>query len=302
MADVSAPAPVFLRGSAVLDYWLVHAEGLTIQPLDARVEEVVVAGPVGHAEALIVRSGMTRRRTAIPAASIVAVEPSAGKLLMEAQPETGPRLHWAEGIVAARTKVRRGRRFGRAHAAAALHWTRACCIAALAHAAAALHWTRARCVAALAHAAAALHWTGARCVAALAHAAGALRWTGARCVAGVAHAAGALRWTGARCVAALAWSRPRALQLIRVTAQHVRRAATRTARGLVWLMRRLLAGARAAGVNAALLTLTAGAFAARGVARTAREVERVTALAVERGQASLEARRARRNEPTEKND
>jgi hypothetical protein len=67
-------------------------------------------------------------------------------------------------------------------------------------------------------------------------------------------------------------------------------------------MRRLLAGARAAGVNAALLTLTAGAFAARGVARTAREVERVTALAVERGQASLEARRARRNEPTEKND
>ena len=56
MADVSAHAPIFRRGSAVLDYWLVHAEGLTVQPLGARVEEVVVAAPVGRAEALIVRS------------------------------------------------------------------------------------------------------------------------------------------------------------------------------------------------------------------------------------------------------
>ena len=46
MADVSAHTPSFSRGSTVLDYWLAHAEGLTIQPLGARVEEVVVVAPV----------------------------------------------------------------------------------------------------------------------------------------------------------------------------------------------------------------------------------------------------------------
>ena len=39
MADVSAHTPIFSRGSTVLDYWLAHAEGLTIQPLGVRVEE-----------------------------------------------------------------------------------------------------------------------------------------------------------------------------------------------------------------------------------------------------------------------
>ena len=75
MADVSAPPAVFPRGSTVLDYWLAHAEGLTVQPLGARVEEVVVMPPVGRAEALIVRSRMTGRQ-------IVPGGGNAGELLL----------------------------------------------------------------------------------------------------------------------------------------------------------------------------------------------------------------------------
>jgi hypothetical protein len=86
MAKAPARTPTFSRGSTVLDYWLAHAEGMTVQPLGARVEEVVVTPRVGHAEALIVRSRVTRRRTSIPAEAIVAVEPSAGELLLDAPP------------------------------------------------------------------------------------------------------------------------------------------------------------------------------------------------------------------------
>ena len=85
MADVSVHTHVFTRGSTVLDYWLAHAEGLTVQPLGARVEEVVLAPPVGRAQALRVRSRSGRLRT-IPAEAIAAVEPSAGRLLLD-----GPR-------------------------------------------------------------------------------------------------------------------------------------------------------------------------------------------------------------------
>jgi hypothetical protein len=228
MADVSAHTPTFSRGSAVLDYWLVHAEGLTIQPLGARVEEVVVTAPVGHAEALIVRSRMTRRRKAIPAASIVAVEPSAGRLLMDAKTGAGqrtPRLS-PERIAAARINAGRGQRFARAHAAGVLLSTR----------------------------------------------------------------------TGS--VAALSWLRPRAVHVSKSTAQHSQLAATQTARGVVWLTPRVVAAARTASSTTARLMLTVAVIVARAVARTARELERVTALAAERGRASLEARRARRdNEP-----
>ena len=83
MADVSAHTPIFSRGSTVLDYWLAHAEGLTIQPLGARVEEVVVVAPVGRAESLVVRSRVTRRRKRIPADAIAAVAPSTGDLLLD---------------------------------------------------------------------------------------------------------------------------------------------------------------------------------------------------------------------------
>lgn len=83
MANAPAHAPIFPRGSTVLEYWLVHAEGLTVQPLGARVEKVVVAAPEGRAESLVIRSGVTRRRTQIPAGAIAAVHPSAGELLLD---------------------------------------------------------------------------------------------------------------------------------------------------------------------------------------------------------------------------
>ncbi|MCW2964592.1 MAG: hypothetical protein JWO17_1844 [Actinomycetia bacterium] len=226
MAHVSAHPPTFVRGSAVLDYWLVHAEGLTVEPLGARVEEVVVAAPIGHAEALIVRSRMTRRRRAIPAASIAAVEPSTGRLLMDARTEAGPGRGAArlspERMAAARINAGRGQRFARAHAATALRLT----------------------------------------------------------------------WTGS--IAARSWLRPRVAQVGKTIAQRSQLAAVQIARGVVWLVPRLVAGARRAVAAAARLTLTVAVIVTHGVARTAREVERVTAVAAERGRASLEGRRARR--------
>ena len=116
MANPTAQPRTFSRGSTVLDYWLAHAEGLTVQPLGARVEEVVVKPPVGRAEALIVRSRMTRRRRKIPAASIAAVEPSAGNLLLDAD-AAGPGMHIPrpspERIAAASAGAQRGGRYAR---------------------------------------------------------------------------------------------------------------------------------------------------------------------------------------------
>ena len=95
MANAPAHAPIFPRGSTVLEYWLVHAEGLTVQPLGVRVEEVVVAAPEGRAESLVVRSGVTRRRKRIPAGAIAAVQPSAGELHLDpaAAPAPRPPVH-----------------------------------------------------------------------------------------------------------------------------------------------------------------------------------------------------------------
>jgi hypothetical protein len=128
MANVPASTPIFSRGSTVLDYWLVHAEGLIVQPLGARVEEVVVTAPIGRAEALIVRSRMTRRLREIPADSIVAVEPSSGHLLLDAS-ESGAGLHIPrpspERIAAARATSGRGVRVAQAHTVGAARWTHA---------------------------------------------------------------------------------------------------------------------------------------------------------------------------------
>jgi len=74
---------VFPRGSSVLDYWLVHSEGMTVQPLDAIVERVVATPPVGRAERLIVRPRGSRRTQEIPVDAIAAVEPAAGRLFLE---------------------------------------------------------------------------------------------------------------------------------------------------------------------------------------------------------------------------
>ena len=117
MGDALTEAPVFSRGSTVLDYWLVHAEGLTVEPLGARVEEVVVAAPEGRAERLIVRSRMTRRRRTIAAEAIAAVEPAAGTLLLDAA-ETDARPR------AARARVVGAASSARAGTAAAAAWAR----------------------------------------------------------------------------------------------------------------------------------------------------------------------------------
>src|SRR3954453_12332790 len=126
MANVSARPHVFSRGSTVLDYWLAHAEGLTVQPLGARVAEALTPPPAGRAEALIVRSPMTRRRKKIPADSIAAVEPSAGNLLLDGAADTSS-LHVPrpspERIAAARAGAERGGRYARTHAAAAAYAT-----------------------------------------------------------------------------------------------------------------------------------------------------------------------------------
>jgi hypothetical protein len=117
MADLSAHTPVFSRGSSVLDYWLVHSEGMTVEPLGARVEEVVVTAPVGRAETLIVRSRMTRRRKEIPVESIAAVEPSTGHLILDPRERhVGLRIARAHAVGAARVT--------RAGTASAFAWLR----------------------------------------------------------------------------------------------------------------------------------------------------------------------------------
>ena len=115
MADVSAHTPIFSRGSTVLDYWLAHAEGLTIQPLGARVEEVVVVAPVGRAESLVVRSRVTRRRRTIPADAIAAVAPSTGDLLLDPPEPRAPFRSRARRPSGSPPRGQR-RRLGAAHA------------------------------------------------------------------------------------------------------------------------------------------------------------------------------------------
>jgi hypothetical protein len=126
MADVSAHTPVFVRGSTVLAYWLAHAEGLTVQPSGARVEEVVATPPVGRPETLIVRSRMMRRRKEIPADSIAAVDPSSGHLLLDdtagGSPLRIPRPT-PEQLAGARVTAARGGRMAQAGAVGAARLT-----------------------------------------------------------------------------------------------------------------------------------------------------------------------------------
>jgi hypothetical protein len=118
-ADLSQ-MPSFSRGSAVLEYWLIHAEGLVVQPLGARVEHVVVAVSAGRADSLIVRSRLMHRRKTIPAAAIAAVEPSTGRLLLDSQEKTGAvrALRWTTAAAAVAL------RWMRATAAGVLAWLR----------------------------------------------------------------------------------------------------------------------------------------------------------------------------------
>lgn len=67
-------ARVFPRGTTVLEYWLSHAEGFTVEPLGASVEDVVTGFPSGRPEQLIVRSRTGRQRE-IDVDEVLAVEP-----------------------------------------------------------------------------------------------------------------------------------------------------------------------------------------------------------------------------------
>lgn len=81
MAPASQRTPVFWRGSAVFDYWLAHPEGLTVRPLNARVERAVGPAPFRPAVAVVVRAPGGRLRR-IPAEKIVAVDPANEELIL----------------------------------------------------------------------------------------------------------------------------------------------------------------------------------------------------------------------------
>jgi hypothetical protein len=132
MADLSRQPRSFSRGSAVLEYWLVHAEGLVVLPIGSRVERVVMsAPPAGRAEALIVRSRLMHRRRAIPAAAIAAVEPFSGRLILDAQEQARSRLLSPERTAAARARLDDGQRLARVGAGSAVSWTRAATVATI---------------------------------------------------------------------------------------------------------------------------------------------------------------------------
>lgn len=81
MPEVWPRPEVFERGSAVLAYWVSHAEGLTVEPLGAVVERVLVPAPFEQPDALVVRFPSGRTRT-IAADRIVAVDPGRDALLL----------------------------------------------------------------------------------------------------------------------------------------------------------------------------------------------------------------------------
>jgi hypothetical protein len=132
--EVSTGPLLFERGSPVLAYWLTRAEGMTVEPLGAVVERVLVAAPLEPAEALVVRSASGRRRT-ISAEAIAAVEPDSGTLFLERGPTLTARTasRWQPRLVRAyvwlRPRAIAGARltarFGRIAAvrgAAAIRW------------------------------------------------------------------------------------------------------------------------------------------------------------------------------------
>jgi hypothetical protein len=110
--------------------------------------------------------------------------------------------------------------------------------------------------------------------------------------------AGAARVTNAGTRSALSWLRPRAALAVATTARHCRFAAQQTAKGVAWLAPRVATRVRVALTTGGRCTLAAAVIIARAAARTARELGRAAATGAERGRVSLEARRARRLEPS----
>ena len=82
MADVLAHTSTFGRGSGVLEYWLLNAEGFTVEPLGATVERVVLPAPFEPPLALVVHDKRGRERV-ISADSIAAVDPKDERLLLD---------------------------------------------------------------------------------------------------------------------------------------------------------------------------------------------------------------------------
>jgi len=76
---------VFPRGSHVLEYWLAHAEGFTVRSR-GQVEGVIVEPLYGRATALVVRTGVFRRREVVSAAAVTTVDPEARVLELEKEP------------------------------------------------------------------------------------------------------------------------------------------------------------------------------------------------------------------------
>ena len=76
---------VFPRGSHVLEYWLAHAEGFTVRSRGP-VERVIVEPLYGRATALVVRTGVLRRREVVSAAAVTTVDPEARVLELEEEP------------------------------------------------------------------------------------------------------------------------------------------------------------------------------------------------------------------------
>jgi len=80
---------VFGRGSNVLDYWLLHAEGFVVRRNGERVgdvREVVLDPGRGLASALVVRSRLLHRRRVVPVRAVDAVDPRARVLELEPKP------------------------------------------------------------------------------------------------------------------------------------------------------------------------------------------------------------------------
>jgi hypothetical protein len=71
---------VFRRGSNVLEYWLLHAEGFVVRGERAQVgvvSEVVLDPARGLARALVVQSRLLRRRRVVHVRAVDAVDPEA---------------------------------------------------------------------------------------------------------------------------------------------------------------------------------------------------------------------------------
>lgn len=77
---------VFGRGSNVLEYWLVNAEGFAVRSRGSRVgvvRRVVLDPGRGRASALVVRSPLLHRRRVVLAHAIEAVDPELRQLELE---------------------------------------------------------------------------------------------------------------------------------------------------------------------------------------------------------------------------